>query len=117
MEHAEKKQEATMRTIFSSKPRIGSDATLATASNGRVYIEKGNLHVEYDVRHLVYKYGSNGNGWYRVGGGKDVYLGANCAPTAPLENITVNNKSAWESVIVVPEEREKKTSNKVCSCP
>lgn len=94
-----------MVIIFLSEPKIGANETICTASNGRVYVYNGDLHIEYDVRHLVYKNGLKGKGWYRVTTEKDYYLGANCAPTAKLENNHIEDESAWEKVIRISKER------------
>ena len=73
-----------------------------------MYVEGGELHVHDDARHIAFKRSLVKSGWFRIDGETLVYLGANCAPTALLENLVVEDEQAWADVIVVPEEKRRK---------
>lgn len=90
-----------MTYAFKGNPTLQAEDTLiASALNGVVYIENGRLHVKGNKMHFIYKPNGSPMGWYarNIKTLDDIYLGAGACPTAELENLSIKNASAWESI-------------------
>ncbi len=88
----------------------GDDGIIFTASNGRGYIESGELHICGNY-HLVYKFAGNPVGWYMKNPTDNIdrYLGDGACPSVLIEDIDVQNSTYFEAIkYIQPEQEERK---------
>lgn len=103
-----------MEKYFANAPeKIEGENIVATADNGRVRTENGNLHVETETRHYIYKHNADPVGWYEenIETSEEYYLGEGASPTADFINLEINDTEAWEKICTPAEVVRRRPSN------
>lgn len=78
-----------------------SNNLIAIASNGSIYIQNYELHIENNDNHYIYKSYNKTVGWYirNIDTQIDYYLGISATPIIDFENLDIKNIEILESIL------------------